>query len=108
MYTNIILTIITAIIFLFLLEIIKIRKLLQGSDNSAKISPLDTRSDDELYEEAKKVVIDAQNASIAFLQRKLKVGYAKAANLMDMLEENNVVKSFNETESKETLVDNKK
>jgi S-DNA-T family DNA segregation ATPase FtsK/SpoIIIE len=47
--------------------------------------------DDDLYEEAKQTVIDAGRASTSFLQRKLGVGYARAARLIDMLEERGVV-----------------
>lgn len=43
------------------------------------------------YEEAKKIVIREQRASTPFLQRKLRIGYMKAARLLDMLEENGVV-----------------
>lgn len=48
-------------------------------------------SDDELYEEAKRAVLEAGKASASYLQRKLKVGYARAARLIDMLEERGVV-----------------
>ena len=48
-------------------------------------------NDDELYEEAKRVVLEAGKASSSYLQRKLKVGYARAARLIDMLEENGVI-----------------
>jgi S-DNA-T family DNA segregation ATPase FtsK/SpoIIIE len=48
-------------------------------------------SDDELYEEARKAVMEAGKASASYLQRKLKVGYARAARLIDMLEERGVV-----------------
>jgi S-DNA-T family DNA segregation ATPase FtsK/SpoIIIE len=48
-------------------------------------------SDDPLYEEAKKVVIESRKASASLLQRRLRVGYARAARLIDMLEENGVV-----------------
>jgi S-DNA-T family DNA segregation ATPase FtsK/SpoIIIE len=48
-------------------------------------------SDDELYEEAKKVVIQARKASASLLQRRLKIGYARAARLLDMLEKNGVI-----------------
>ncbi len=48
-------------------------------------------SDDELYEEAKKLVIQAQKASASLLQRRLRVGYARAARLLDILEEDGVV-----------------
>jgi S-DNA-T family DNA segregation ATPase FtsK/SpoIIIE len=47
--------------------------------------------DDELYEEAKELVIQAQKASSSYLQRRLKVGYARAARLIDILEERGVV-----------------
>jgi S-DNA-T family DNA segregation ATPase FtsK/SpoIIIE len=47
--------------------------------------------DDPLYEEAKKVVIESKKASASLLQRRLRVGYARAARLIDMLEEKGVV-----------------
>lgn len=47
--------------------------------------------DDVLYEEAKKVVIEAKKASASLLQRRLRVGYARAARLLDILEEKGVV-----------------
>lgn len=47
--------------------------------------------DEELYQEAKKVVIRARKASASLLQRRLKIGYARAARILDMLEERGVV-----------------
>lgn len=47
--------------------------------------------DDELYEEAVEVVRNAGKASSSLLQRRLKVGYARAARLLDMMEERGVV-----------------
>ncbi len=47
--------------------------------------------DDELYEEARACVIEAGKASTSYLQRKLKLGYARAARLMDVLEERGVI-----------------
>lgn len=47
--------------------------------------------DDELYEEAKQVVMNAGKASASLLQRRLKIGYARAARLLDMLENNGVI-----------------
>ncbi len=46
---------------------------------------------DELYEKALNIVLDTRTASTTFLQRKLKIGYARAASLMDELEERGVV-----------------
>jgi len=47
--------------------------------------------EDPLYEEAKRVVIEARKASASLLQRRLRLGYARAARLIDMLEERGVV-----------------
>lgn len=47
--------------------------------------------DDELYEEARATVMGAGKASTSFLQRKLRIGYARAARLIDMLEERGVI-----------------
>jgi S-DNA-T family DNA segregation ATPase FtsK/SpoIIIE len=51
----------------------------------------DGEEDDELYAEAKKTVIEAGKASTSYLQRKLGIGYARAARLMDLLEDRGVI-----------------
>ena len=60
-------------------------------DKSIFESTIDGEDDDELYEEARTCVIEAGKASTSFLQRKLKLGYARAARLMDTLEERGVI-----------------
>lgn len=47
--------------------------------------------EDPLYEEAKRVVKEARKASASLLQRRLRIGYARAARLIDILEERGVV-----------------
>jgi len=47
--------------------------------------------EDPLFEEAKRTVIEARKASASLLQRRLRVGYARAARLLDMLEEKRVI-----------------
>ncbi len=47
--------------------------------------------DDELFEKAARIVIERGEASTSFLQRRLKVGYSRAARLVDMLEEDGIV-----------------
>lgn len=47
--------------------------------------------EDDLYEEAKEEVIKAGKASTSYIQRKLRVGYSRAARLMDILEERGVI-----------------
>ncbi len=51
----------------------------------------DENGGDDLYEDARMTVIESGKASTSFLQRKLGVGYARAARLIDMLEERGVV-----------------
>ncbi len=51
----------------------------------------DDEVDDDLFEEAKKTVEEAGKASTSFLQRKLRIGYARAARLMDILEEKGLI-----------------
>jgi S-DNA-T family DNA segregation ATPase FtsK/SpoIIIE len=48
-------------------------------------------SKDNLYQQALSIVLDTRTASTTFLQRKLKIGYARAASLMDELETNGVI-----------------
>lgn len=59
--------------------------------------------DDDLYEEARQTVVEAGKASTSFLQRKLKVGYARAARLMDMLEERGIVGPADGAKPREVL-----
>ena len=47
--------------------------------------------DDDLYEAAREEVLHAGKASTSYIQRKLRVGYSRAARLMDMLEERGVI-----------------
>ncbi len=58
---------------------------------SATLSDDEPGDDDELYEEAREIVMQAGKASTSFLQRKLRIGYARAARLIDMLEENGII-----------------
>ena len=52
---------------------------------------LDDADDDPLYEEAKRVIVESGKASACLLQRRLKLGYARAARIIDILEERGVV-----------------
>lgn len=46
---------------------------------------------DALYDQALTIVVSSKSASTTFLQRKLKIGYARAASLMDELEQNGII-----------------
>ena len=60
--------------------------------------------DDELYEEAKRLIVDAQKASASYLQRRLRVGYARAARLLDMLEAQGVIGPGEGAKPREVLI----
>jgi S-DNA-T family DNA segregation ATPase FtsK/SpoIIIE len=60
--------------------------------------------EDDLFEEAREEVIRSQKASTSYLQRKLGVGYARAARLMDMLEERGVVGPGSGSKPREVLI----
>ena len=61
--------------------------------------------EDELYEEALEIVVSTKKASTSLLQRKLKIGYSRAARLIDMLEENGVVGPQEGSRPREILLD---
>jgi len=68
---------------------------------------MDEDADDEMYEEARATVIEFGKASTSFLQRKLKVGYARAARLMDMLEERGIISQGDGAKPRRVLVENR-
>jgi len=59
--------------------------------NDAMMLAMEDDSDDDLYLEAKAAVEEAGRASTSYLQRKLRIGYSRAARLMDILEEKGVI-----------------
>lgn len=67
------------------------QQMLKNIDKQAMTWNDGNSMDDELYEEAKKVVMQAGKASASLLQRRLRIGYARAARLLDILEAKGVV-----------------
>jgi len=67
-------------------------------------SVVDDEDSDDLYEDAKRAVVDAGKASTSYLQRKLRVGYSRAARLMDMLEERGVIGQQDGSKPREILL----
>ena len=63
-----------------------------GSNGSeAAFGSMGGGDDDDLFDEAKHAVTEAGKASTSYLQRKLRIGYSRAARLMDLLEERGVI-----------------
>jgi len=62
--------------------------------------------DDELYDDAVRMVVGTKQASVSMVQRKLRVGYSRAARLIDIMEEQGVVGPYNGSKPREILVEN--
>ncbi len=76
-----------------------------GSGDSfiGMINDNDSDDDDELYEDAKQAVIEAGRASTSYIQRKLRVGYSRAARLIDLLEDRGVIGAADGSKPREIL-----
>jgi len=59
---------------------------------------------DELYDEAARIVVTSRQASISFLQRRLRVGFSRAARLVDMMEADGLVSSGAGGKARDVLV----
>jgi S-DNA-T family DNA segregation ATPase FtsK/SpoIIIE len=65
----------------------------------------DTDERDELFEDAARIIVRYQQGSVSLLQRKLKIGYARAARIVDELETANIVGPFDGSKAREVLVE---
>ena len=72
-------------------------------DIQDKISPSDDIPDDELYKKALEITLQTKKASTSLLQRRLKIGYSRAARLIDELEENGIISESNGSEPRKVL-----
>ena len=63
------------------------------------------KSEDPIYEEAKEVIITAGKASTSYLQRRLRIGYSRAARLIDELEDAGIVGPSEGSKPRKVLVE---
>ena len=91
-----------------------VQELERETEGMGKESEVVYGEEDPLYEEAKRLVFEAKKASASLLQRRLRLGYARAARLIDVLESKGVIgpgegakprEVYGETEEKEILKD---
>ena len=63
----------------------------------------DDDSDEALYEQAKQICFDRKCASASYLQRRMKIGYNRAARLIEMMEEDGIVGEAHGSKPREIL-----
>ena len=76
-------------------------------EDSSSADPLDEAPRDTLYEQAYTLVVETGTASTTYLQRKLKIGYARAASLMDELQTKGVISAQEGAKPRRILIDSK-
>nr|WP_149716272.1 DNA translocase FtsK [Campylobacter concisus] len=75
----------------------------EGTSGSVAAGALGEDELDELYEEAKEIILSEQKTSISYLQRRLKIGYNKAANIIEQMEKMGVLSPVNAKGQREIL-----
>ena len=75
------------------------------TEEEAKAGPNGIEHDkDELYDEAARIVVQTGQASISYLQRKMRIGFSRAARLVDMMEAEGLVSGATGGKPREVLV----
>jgi S-DNA-T family DNA segregation ATPase FtsK/SpoIIIE len=59
---------------------------------------------DELYEDAKEIVLTEKKTSISYIQRRLRIGYNRAATIVEQLEQSGVLSEVNAKGNREILI----
>ena len=82
-----------------------LEEILENSDSDLKslYKDSDNDDDDELYKDAVQIVIESDKASISYLQRRLKIGYNRAARMIEKMEEMNIVTAIQKNGTRNVL-----
>ncbi|WP_232697108.1 FtsK/SpoIIIE family DNA translocase [Brevibacillus daliensis] len=91
-------------------EVVSFVKNQQEAKYSEEMIPEETKDepqtviDDELYDQAVQIVAEAQTASASLLQRRLRIGYTRAARLIDMMEAQHIVGPYEGSKPREVKI----
>jgi S-DNA-T family DNA segregation ATPase FtsK/SpoIIIE len=73
-------------------------------DLAAQKEPVDPRTEDEVYKQAKAVTMQVGKISASLLQRHLKIGYARAARLLDLMEADGIIGPADGAKPREVII----
>jgi S-DNA-T family DNA segregation ATPase FtsK/SpoIIIE len=59
---------------------------------------------DELYDQAVQIILEAKQASVSLLQRRMRIGYTRAARLIDQMEARSIVGPYEGSKPREVLI----
>ena len=79
-----------------------------SQNESENTFSIDTDDTEPLYNEAVEIVIESEKASISYLQRKLKIGYNRAARLIEKMEEVGIVSSVKSNGTRDVIINKEK
>jgi S-DNA-T family DNA segregation ATPase FtsK/SpoIIIE len=79
-------------------------KILESPEERAELDETDG-GDDELYDDAVRIVVEMGKASTSVLQRRLRIGYGRAASLLDAMERSAIIGPPDGTKPRTVLVD---
>ena len=79
----------------------------RGRAGAVPLTPaeMENLTDEDLFEVALRIVFESRKASVSYIQRRLKIGYARAGRLMDMMEERGIVGPYRGSRPREIIVD---
>jgi S-DNA-T family DNA segregation ATPase FtsK/SpoIIIE len=80
------------------------QRILESPEERVESGETDSDEVDELYEEARRIVIEMGKASTSVLQRRLRIGYGRAASLLDAMERDGLIGPPDGTKPRELLV----
>ncbi len=88
----------------YLMNVKQLGRAEEAEPENEATSPLEEYSPDELYDDACRVVLEFQRGSVSLLQRKLEIGYTRAARLIEMMAAEGIVGAYKGSKARQVLM----
>ena len=82
------------------------QEVLEYKKSKGLLRETEEKEEDELFNDAVSIIINSKQASISILQRKLRIGYTRAARLIDVMEEKGIVGPYDGRNPRKILISN--